>query len=75
MFRDKQQSASFSMKSSHKFVNAAVEDETESNSAGMYMYSTMAAKTPKTESETQRREGSAQGMAMRTSDLASEDFY
>jgi hypothetical protein len=75
------QQASFTVKSSHRFVNPPVE-ETPAPSPSSYYYSSSSTKSvqlqqPKgwTNTDTDRKEGSAKGMVIRTTNTSVEDFY
>jgi len=69
---------SFSVKSSHRFVNPPVEPEPVP-STYYYSGSSTAPKPaqPKgyTNTETDRKKGSKQGISIRTTNTAMEDFY
>lgn len=75
------QTASFSVKQSHRLVNTEVEAEEASQPAGSYYYGDTTKKTPATrvkpiaDSESQRTEGSNKGISIRTTGTAAEDYY
>ena len=70
---------SFTVKSTHRFVNPPIEDPTPTSS--YYHSSTSSTKPavqqPKgwTNTDTDRKEGSQKGMVIRTIDTSVEDYY
>lgn len=71
------QQGSFSMKSTHRFVTNDSETDQEINeySTLEYTSSTEQQKTTTTDTESQRKKGSTEGMAIRTTSTSQEDFY
>lgn len=69
---------SFTVKSSHKFVNPPSEESSVSIPSS-YQYSNIinTQQRPKgwTNNDTIRKEGSSKGMAIRTTNTSVEDFY
>lgn len=70
------QQGSFSMKSTHRFVtnDSETDQEISEYSNLEYTSSTEQEKTT-TDTESQRKKGSAEGMAIRTTSTSQEDFY
>lgn len=61
----------FSVKSTHKYVNTANEEEDTS----FYYSAKKTVSKPRTETESLNREGSAKGISIKTTTTSMEDFY